>query len=59
MFPFEEGFNTESIVEHWDLPSLGIQNTKVVYLRHMDSHSQTRPVVRHRLERGAATLGFS
>ena len=25
--------------KHWDLPSLGIHNTKVVYLRHMDSNS--------------------
>ena len=29
--------------KHWDLPSLGIQNTKVVYLRHMDSNSTNAP----------------
>ena len=28
--------------KHWDLPSLGIQNTKVVYLRHMDSNATKR-----------------
>ena len=28
-----------STMKHWDLPSLGIHNTKVVYHRHMDSNS--------------------